>query len=410
MKSRHFSILLIAIALTGCLSRPERHLRAQPVAFMDLTDGGQRVVQIKLAPMPGDSASPVITPAPQKTVAIPASSPTLIASLTNLPVVSNVIETPQPQLKPETPAPGDDDQINIRCIRTPSVGGMDRVNNTDVRQQCLYVGVDWQDILRLPIRNKAERNRAIGLLVNLSDSNCSVFTTRLLGTKASLDATRNSFRELATATSAGTAAALPGLSAIVGLANMVGGTSLDNISAAFYADKTSQAVTAAITAERARTQKILFDGLLKDMKEYTYFQGVKDWQAYDHACSLESGLEQLLAIANKEATAQLDNASSERADQIRDLKAELEAAKSQRTQLTDLLANVNKQLAESDAAQRQALGGLVTQFQSQISTSSKEIDELREKIKSLTTPPPATLPDGTTTTTTTTQTSTPQGH
>ena len=391
MRIRGLFILLSLLTLTGCLSRPERHLRAQPVAFMDVTETTARVVKVPLAPIPGETAQPL--PAP-RTTALTGDTPTLIASLTGVANAPTAVVT-LPQAA-ATPLAGEDDHLDVRCIRTPAAGGMERVSNTDVRQQCLYVGVDWQDILRLPVRNKAERDRAIGLLVNLSDSNCSVFTTRLLGTKASLDATRNSFRELATATSAGTAATLPGLSAVIGLANMVGGTSLDNISAAFYADKTAQAVTAAITAERARTQKILFDGLLKDPKDYSYFQSVKDWQAYDHACSLESGLEQLLAIANNEAKRQLEASSSERADQIRDLKAQLESEKAQKTQIAELLITVNKQAAEGNAAQRQELSGLVTNLQGQIATSNKQIDDLREKIKSLTTTPAAPVVDAAT--------------
>lgn len=393
MATRHLIVVPFTfIFATGCFVRPEEHLRAQPVAFMDLTQGkdeGRRVT-VPLAPIPTKAPAP-----PQPATAKPAtavaqksaSGPTLLASFTPMAATPDLdvppANAPQPDLV--TPA-GPDDRLEIRCVRTPEMKlSATRQSGPNSREQCLYVGVDWQDILRLPVRNKDERNRAISFLENLSETNCSVFTTRLLGNKATLDATRGSLRELATATSAGTAVVAPAISATVGLLNMVGGTSLDNVSSAFYADKTAQAINAAITAERARTQKILLDNRSKELSDYTYFQALKEWQSFDHACSMESGLEQLVAIANAAAKAQVDDANSPHSEMVRQLKEQLEDEKTQHKRATELLAQATERaVAEKGAAEQQRLKEVMTELQSQVTTSNKQIDDLGKKIQSLT--------------------------
>jgi len=390
--SHLFAVTLLTIPLlsTGCFVRPEEHLRAQPVAFMDLTKGedkGRRVT-VPLAPIPAKAAS---TPAPTKPVQAVAqktsSGPTLLASFTPMAASPDLDVPPANGMQPPvTPPAGPDDQLQIRCVRTPETRvAATPQNGPDSREQCLYLGVDWQDILRLPVRNRDERNRAISFLENLSETNCSVFTTRLLGNKATLDATRGSLRELATATSTGTAVIVPELSATIGLLNMVGGTSLDNVSAAFYADKTAHAINAAITAERARTQKILLDSGVKELSEYPYFQALQDWQAFDHACSLESGLEQLVAIANAAAKQQQDKTNSPEAEMTRQLKSQLEDEKAQHKRATELLAEATQRvLDEKNMGEQQRLKAVMTELQSQVTTSNKQIDDLGKKIEALT--------------------------
>ena len=121
-----------------------------------------------------------------------------------------------------------DEKIEIQCVRTPRGENTAPTESTDV-SQCLYESIDMRDVLRVPIRNSAERNRMVHLLMNVSNDNCSTFLMRAFAQKAGNEATRNTLKDFATAVASGTARVAAVASANLGIASLFTTTAVDNV-------------------------------------------------------------------------------------------------------------------------------------------------------------------------------------
>jgi hypothetical protein len=196
--------------------------------------------------------------------------------------------------KPTDKAPA---VVEIKCVRQPRSKNMAPSENESV-DQCLYLSMDMNQLLQVPIHNKFERNQFVHLMINVSDYNCGTFLMRAFANKTGTEATRNTAKDVATAIAAGTAPFAAPVASGLGLVNLVGGTAIDNVNLAFYADKTFQVMSAAIGAERSKALGVIIDGSKADIGEYSFFQALQDLQAYDDACSLRRGLDNLAATAS----------------------------------------------------------------------------------------------------------------
>ncbi len=265
---RHFAVVLLVPVLFSC-ANAANHLRAQPAWFLEPA----RTLTVSLPPLE-KSGEPVAF----------NRQPVAYASLD----VTDAI-----------PGSSEPEKIEVKCVRTPRSGSLAPTEATSIAQ-CLYMSIEMNSLMAVPVRNEAERNRLVHLLVNVSDYNCSTFLMRAFAHKAGTDATRNTTKDIAVAIAAGTAKVASGFSSGIGLFNLVGGTAIDSFNTSYYADKTFQVMAAAIGAERdkARTSIALHrkDGLAA----YSFFEALEDVHAYDDACSLRRGLESLAAAASNQ--------------------------------------------------------------------------------------------------------------
>jgi hypothetical protein len=281
-----------------------------------------------------------------------------------------------------------DQKLNVRCVRAPGTLS----NEGTTRAQCLYVAVDYKDVLALPVRNKVERNRLIDLLAGFSDANCDTFVHRVFANKAALDATKNTGADIATAIAAGTAQVAWGVSAGLGLFNLVGGTAVDNYNSVVFSDKTFQVISAALDAERAKALKVLIEGSRKELADYTFEAAVADLRRYDNTCSLRRALERLGEMADRAKEKEEGELEKARGNELAEVRQELTTLREQRAELQKLLIEAQtKQLNAANAGERDALKAQVQQLIEQMNASNEKIDELRAAAaeQKKTTPPPA---------------------
>ena len=253
---RILPLLLVSLIALACADAA-KHLRAQPAWFIDPKIDKKLV--IPLAPLDKDG-TPIRDAAP-------------------------------------------DEKIEIQCVRTPRGENTAPTESTDV-SQCLYESIDMRDVLRVPIRNSAERNRMVHLLMNVSNDNCSTFLMRAFAQKAGNEATRNTLKDFATAVASGTARVAAVASANLGIASLFTTTAVDNVNNAYYGEKTFQVMAMAIGSERDKARTTLFSHATPTatLAEYPYFEALEDWHEYDDSCSLRRGLESLAAAANSQKT------------------------------------------------------------------------------------------------------------
>jgi hypothetical protein len=201
--------------------------------------------------------------------------------------------------------------VEFKCVRQPRSKNTAPSENESV-DQCLYLSMDMNQMLQVPIRNKFERNQFVHLMIDVSDYNCGTFLMRAFANKTGTEATRNTAKDVATAIAAGTAPFAAPVASGLGLVNLVGGTAIDNVNLAFYADKTFQVMSSAIGSERSKALGVILDSSKADIGEYSFFQALQDLQAYDDACSLRRGLDNLAATASADKDTQQQKLSVQR--------------------------------------------------------------------------------------------------
>ena len=245
---RLIPLLFLSLFVFSC-ANAAKHLRAQPAWFME-----------------------------------PKSSEPLLVTL-------------PPLDKDGVPTDAPADKIELKCVRTPRSEGVG-TSEAEAVPQCLYMSIDVREILKTAVRNRAERNRLVHLLMNVSDYNCSTFLMRAFAQKAGTETARNSIKDIATGIAAGTARVAGAFSSGIGLANLVGGSVIDNVNATYYADKTFQVMAASIGAERDKARTVILKRSSSDLGDYSFFEALEDAHVFDDSCSLRRGLESLAAAAN----------------------------------------------------------------------------------------------------------------
>jgi cell division septation protein DedD len=189
------------------------------------------------------------------------------------------------------------DSVSLRCIGTRSVKYSDGGTQAD---QCMYISADVTRLTEMipQFSNKDNRNMIAALLLSVSDQNCQTFLARAFANKAGLDASNGIISDLATGGAAGTAAALPGISAGLSVANLIVGKTVGNFDKTYYAEKTFEAMESSILGERASRKAGIIDNLKKETTDYTIFDALGEVRQYDEACSIQRGLLKLSSIAD----------------------------------------------------------------------------------------------------------------
>src|SRR4051812_17247078 len=118
--------------------------------------------------------------------------------------------------------------VTVRCIATRE----QQYRDAPKFSQCMYMSAD---ITKIKLdADKKMRNQVLSYLLNLSDHNCATFMARAFATKAGVEATRGTLKDLMTGLSAALAAHAPGPSSVLGLANLAFGSSVDNFDRNYY--------------------------------------------------------------------------------------------------------------------------------------------------------------------------------
>jgi hypothetical protein len=377
--------LLTIVAITGCASQAQ-HLRSQPVTYMDITGDSNRKLEVLLPPLDDPTPRPI---GPQSSIdaRIPAEASSLPAPPPPLPPAAAIQNTVTNGL----PTAGDVPKLMIRCVRTPEFYNKD----TSTRSQCLYESIDEQDLLNLPVRNKTERNRIIDVVASISERNCRIFRDRVFANKAALDATKNTGKDIATGLAAGTVRAAAGFSSAVGIFNLIGGSAVTNINQVLFSDKTFDVISAAIDAERAKWKTTLNLGRRQAFDDYSYQAALDDLQSYDLACSIESALDHLGALAEDDRKAQTATLAATRGSELDQLHQELDNLRTQRQADQDLLKQAQKRLLDTkDEKERAALEAQIKDLRDQVTGSTNALRTLQTSIHAATTTPeaPASTP------------------
>lgn len=377
---------LSVLLLTSCANRGA-DLRAQPVMFMATpSTGPQRSITVTLPPI---EDFPVTLPV---TAAITRSTTESLAGTS-----PSVREQPSRSGSGSASEKPPASSLEIKCVRSWNFlkGQARDSGETGPQDQCLYMSVDMHKLFEQPVRNRAERNRLVFLLMNVSDANCSTYIHRFYASKASLDAARNTGKDIATAIAAGTAKVASGFSSAIGLANLAGGTAIDNVDKSFFSEKALQAITAAISSLRATSKKRLLDASGKLLTEYSYFEALNDLEEFDQDCSLQRGVEQLAELANHASITAEAQLNSTRAANVEELKKDLEAARRERDDAVKLRAEVQQQLSRAkDEAERASLQKQIETLTAQVQKANDEVTKLRQALPTGTpAPTPPSKPD-----------------
>jgi hypothetical protein len=164
---------------------------------------------------------------------------------------------------------------------------------------CRYVSADVTELAgRSTPENSQMPGAALDLLLWISDYNCSNFLSRAFSVRSTLDLASKFIGDLASAASAGTVSAAPGVSVGFDVANILVGKADSNFDSQFYANATFNAMETAISAERAKRKAEILQRR-RETKPYSLAAALTDSRYYDDACSIKTGLQSLLSIAKQ---------------------------------------------------------------------------------------------------------------
>ncbi len=209
--------------------------------------------------------------------------------------------------------PGGDlkDLVVVRCAKisdakydaspaesVQKAAGAEQEENVTHKTSCRYLSVNVTKLTGVQTKEDSPVPGAVlDLLLWISDYNCSNFLSRAFAVRSTFDLASKFIGDLASAASAGTAAAAPGVSAGLDVVNLLVGKANSNFDSQFYANTTFDAMEAAISAERTKRKTEIL--ARRSTKLYTLSAALSDSRYYDDGCSIKTGLRSLLNIAKK---------------------------------------------------------------------------------------------------------------
>jgi hypothetical protein len=155
------------------------------------------------------------------------------------------------------------------------------------KTSCRYVSADVTRLAGLKTDDSSPLpGMTIDLLLWISDYNCSNFLSRAFGVRSTFDLASKYIGDLASAASAGTASAAPGVSAGLDVVNLLVGKANSNFDSQFYANATFDAMESAISAERTKRKTEILAH--RSTKPYSLAAALTDSRYYDDACAIKS--------------------------------------------------------------------------------------------------------------------------
>jgi hypothetical protein len=231
--------------------------------------------------------------------------------------------------------------VNAHCVQS-RFGYRDDGKRHPERHddECLYFSVSLTELPDRAFTDPDERDDVVGILAGVSDMNCGNYLFRVFASKSGLDTAKNIFKDLSTAAAAGSAPFAPAVASGLGLSNLLLGTTVDNINTTYYFEKTFQAMESAISEQRFKLRKELFDKRGKSMKEYPFMDALNDVRSYADACSIQQGLARLVEMTGEK-----------KAEASEDLQASVDPTHSAKAKISDLQSQLAKLQAQQEVGQ-----------------------------------------------------------
>lgn len=156
--------------------------------------------------------------------------------------------------------------------------------------RCDHVSVRFDAVLAALSTTTAERNTIIGLLLGVSDYNCSSFIARAFGRKATSRAMNTVLTNVGNSLEARQNKSST-LSNAVGLINLFGNTANGISGDLSQTGAVEISSEDAIGGERRKLRKEIREHAQKDVETYSLLSALVDLAAYDETCSLQRGKE-----------------------------------------------------------------------------------------------------------------------
>ena len=181
--------------------------------------------------------------------------------------------------------------VNARCVE----GSSNWYGPSFSSKECLYVAVDVASVK--PDLLPKQRDQVIGLLLVVSDYNCSNWTSRSFANKTGLNAFKRLFGNATASGSAISAFSVPPVAIGLSIANLIATNAVDSLNQDYFYQQTFEAITKAISAERTKLRALIT--AKEATPSYTILEGLQDVRDYDGACSLERGVAILAETTGK---------------------------------------------------------------------------------------------------------------
>jgi hypothetical protein len=156
--------------------------------------------------------------------------------------------------------------------------------------RCDHVSVRYDAVLAAPSTTIADRNYVIGLLLGVSDYNCSSFIARAFGRKASSHAMNTVLTNVSNTVAARQNKSST-LSDALKFVDLFGSTTNGIASDLSQTGAVEISSEAAIGDERRKVRKEITDRAREGVDTYSLLSALVDLAAYDETCSLQRGKE-----------------------------------------------------------------------------------------------------------------------
>ncbi len=230
------------------------------------------------------------------------------------------VHVPQsvPQITPEDPAIAE--LLTIRLIQPNGK----ILNGGAPDKQALYYSVDMTKLMaatKLYFASGTDqelakrRNDILEVLVLVSDLNSETYLSRAFAVDLTVRGIRGVINRTFTAAQTATSLISPETTAVLGLSNLLIGGIGDEYNSLAYANKTYDALRAAIEAERVRIKSDIKKSTVESYAEYSIQDALADIVRLSEASSIRMGVARLLEIAEKEQKAAVNQAIADDAAQ-----------------------------------------------------------------------------------------------
>lgn len=196
--------------------------------------------------------------------------------------------------------------VSARCVE----GSGNWYGASRSSKECLYVAVNIEKVN--PAMSPTQRDQVVGLLLVVSDYNCSNWTSRSFANKTGLNAFKRLFGNVTASGSAISAFSVPPVAIGLSIANLLATNGVDSLNQDYFYQQTFEAITKAIAAERTKLRALIGAKQARDPETtnalpndslanepYTILEALQDVRAYDGACSLERGVAILAETTGK---------------------------------------------------------------------------------------------------------------
>ena len=162
--------------------------------------------------------------------------------------------------------------------------------------QAVYYSIDTTKLMGVTL-DKTKRNKIIEILVLVSDLNSETYLSRSYAAQLYINSGVGFLERITTAVQTGTTKASPGLSAGLGISNLLIGGVGEELNSTVYANNTYEAIQESIKSERAKRKIEIINGMDMDYDKYTIQDALSDIRYLAEVSSVRVGVGKLLQDA-----------------------------------------------------------------------------------------------------------------